>query len=46
MVLYLNASLPMRVGLVTMVILIWLAFFGFCERSFRRSNAIKSCPVK
>jgi UDP-N-acetylmuramyl pentapeptide phosphotransferase/UDP-N-acetylglucosamine-1-phosphate transferase len=38
MVLYLHASLPMRVGLAALVILIWLAFFAFCERSFRRSN--------
>jgi hypothetical protein len=38
MVLYLHASLPMRVGLVALVILVWLAFFGFCEHSFRRSK--------
>ena len=46
MVLYLHASLPMRAGLIALVMLIWLAFFGYCERSFRRSNASKSCPVK
>jgi Fuc2NAc and GlcNAc transferase len=38
MVLYLHASVPVRVGLVVLVILIWLAFFGYCERSFRRSG--------
>jgi hypothetical protein len=38
MVLYLHASLPVRAGLVVLVILIWLAFFGYCEHSFRRSN--------
>ena len=38
MVLYLHASLPMRAGLAALVILIWLAFFGYCERSFRRSK--------
>ena len=38
MVFYLHASAPMRVGLVILIILIWLAFFGYCERSFRRSN--------
>ena len=38
MVLYLHASLPVRVGLAALVVLIWLAFFGYCECSFRRSN--------
>ena len=38
MVLYLHASAPMRVGLIALVILVWLAFFAFCEHSFRRSN--------
>jgi hypothetical protein len=38
MVLYLHASVSMRVGLAALVVLIWLAFFGFCEHSFRRSN--------
>ena len=38
MVLYLHASVPVRTGLVVLVILIWLAFFAFCEHSFRRSN--------
>jgi Fuc2NAc and GlcNAc transferase len=37
-VLYLHASNPVRMGLVVLVILIWLVFFGYCERSFRRSN--------
>jgi Fuc2NAc and GlcNAc transferase len=38
MVFYLHASVPIRAGLVAAVVLIWLAFFAFCERSFRRSN--------
>ena len=38
MVLYLHASLPMRAGLIALVMLIWLAFFGYCERSFRRKT--------
>ena len=38
MVLYLHASMPIRVGLIALVILVWLAFFAFCERLFRRSN--------
>ena len=42
MVLYLHASAPMRVGLVALVVLIWLVFFGYCERSFQRSNASQS----
>lgn len=44
MVLYLHASAPMRVGLAALVILIWLAFFAFCERSFRRSNFQQKLP--
>ncbi len=36
MVLYLHASVPVRLGLVVVVILIWLSFFAFCEISFRR----------
>ena len=46
MVLYLHASNPMRVGLVALVILIWLAFFWYCERSFRRSNFQQKLPVE
>jgi len=42
MVLYLNASSPARVGLIVLVILIWLTFFAFCNRLFRRSNNV--CP--
>jgi UDP-N-acetylmuramyl pentapeptide phosphotransferase/UDP-N-acetylglucosamine-1-phosphate transferase len=38
MVLYLFAGTPIRVGLATLVVLLWLAFFAYCERSFRRSN--------
>jgi UDP-N-acetylmuramyl pentapeptide phosphotransferase/UDP-N-acetylglucosamine-1-phosphate transferase len=37
MVLYLHASVPARVGLIALVILVWLAFFAYCERLFRRS---------
>ena len=44
MVLYLHASAPMRVGLVALVVLIWLAFFAFCERSFRRSHMGQKLP--
>jgi len=38
MLLYLQASVPVRVGLIVLVILIWLSFFAFCEISFRRHN--------
>jgi UDP-N-acetylmuramyl pentapeptide phosphotransferase/UDP-N-acetylglucosamine-1-phosphate transferase len=38
MVLYLHASVPARVGLIAVVILVWLAFFAYCERLFRRRN--------
>jgi UDP-N-acetylmuramyl pentapeptide phosphotransferase/UDP-N-acetylglucosamine-1-phosphate transferase len=38
MVLYLHASVPVRVGLIALVILMWLAFFAYCERLFRRSS--------
>jgi len=38
MVLYLHAAVPARVGLIAVVILVWLAFFAFCESSFRKSN--------
>jgi UDP-N-acetylmuramyl pentapeptide phosphotransferase/UDP-N-acetylglucosamine-1-phosphate transferase len=38
MVLYLYASVPARLGLIALVILMWLAFFAYCERLFRRSN--------
>jgi UDP-N-acetylmuramyl pentapeptide phosphotransferase/UDP-N-acetylglucosamine-1-phosphate transferase len=38
MVLYLHASVPVRVGLIALVILVWLVFFAYCERLFLRSN--------
>jgi UDP-N-acetylmuramyl pentapeptide phosphotransferase/UDP-N-acetylglucosamine-1-phosphate transferase len=38
MVLYLHASVLARVGLIALVILVWLAFFAYCERLFRRSD--------
>jgi Fuc2NAc and GlcNAc transferase len=40
MVLYLHASIPMRMVLVALVILIWLAFFIFCEHSFCRNTLL------
>ena len=39
MVLYLYASVPVRVGLITVVILLWLGFFAYCERVFGRTKA-------
>jgi len=36
MVVYLRSSTPVRMGLIGFVLLIWLAFFAYCERSFRR----------
>lgn len=41
MLLYLQASVPMRVGLIVVVILIWLTFFVFCEVSFRRTSTLR-----
>ena len=41
MVVYLHAGLTVRACLVALVLLIWLAFFAFCERSFCRSIQIK-----
>jgi UDP-N-acetylmuramyl pentapeptide phosphotransferase/UDP-N-acetylglucosamine-1-phosphate transferase len=38
MLLYPRASVPMRVLLIAVVILIWLSFFTFCEVSFRKHN--------
>jgi UDP-GlcNAc:undecaprenyl-phosphate/decaprenyl-phosphate GlcNAc-1-phosphate transferase len=38
MVLYIYASVPVRAGLIALVILVWLLFFAFCELSFRRRN--------
>jgi hypothetical protein len=38
MVLYLYASVPVRAGLIAVVILVWLVFFAYCERLFRRSS--------
>jgi phospho-N-acetylmuramoyl-pentapeptide-transferase len=38
MVLYLHASVPGRAGLIAVVILVWLAFFAYCEPLFRSSN--------
>ena len=46
MFLYLEASVPLRVGLVVMVILIWLTFFAFCEISFRRYNNRQRAETK
>jgi len=41
MVLYLYVSVPVRVALIFLVILAWLAFFVFCERSFRKNLHIR-----
>jgi UDP-N-acetylmuramyl pentapeptide phosphotransferase/UDP-N-acetylglucosamine-1-phosphate transferase len=38
MLLYLQASVPVRVGLIGLVFIIWLSFFGYCEACFRRHN--------
>lgn len=46
MLLYLQASVPMRVGLIVVVILIWLTFFAFCEISFRRHSSQLPAEVK
>jgi UDP-N-acetylmuramyl pentapeptide phosphotransferase/UDP-N-acetylglucosamine-1-phosphate transferase len=35
MVFYLHASVPVRVGLIGLVILIWLIFFAYAEREFK-----------
>ena len=43
MVLYLHASLSMRAGLIALVVLIWLAFFAFCEHAFRRKTEMLKC---
>lgn len=40
MVIYLRAGVPVRVGLIALVIAVWLAFFAFCERLFRMSNTV------
>ncbi len=40
MLIYLQASVPVRVALIVLVILIWLTFFAFCELSFRRHNTL------
>jgi hypothetical protein len=38
MVLYLKAGVSVRVGLVAIVILIWLAFFAYCELEFQKTK--------
>ncbi len=38
MLLYIHANVAVRAALIALVVLIWLAFFAFCERSFRRVN--------
>ena len=37
MVLYLHVSTPARLCLIVLVVMVWLTFFTYCERSFRRS---------
>jgi hypothetical protein len=46
MLIYLQASVPVRVGLILVVILIWLTFFAFCEISFLRHNCRQPAEVK
>lgn len=46
MLLYLQASVPVRVALIAVVILIWLTFFAFCEISFRRHNSRQPADAK
>jgi UDP-N-acetylmuramyl pentapeptide phosphotransferase/UDP-N-acetylglucosamine-1-phosphate transferase len=46
MVLYLRASPPLRVALSSLVILIWLAFFAFCEWSLRKSDIVPPAGAK
>ena len=46
MLLYLQASVPVRMGLIVVVVLIWLTFFAFCEISFRRYNGRQPADVK
>ena len=46
MLIYLQASVPVRVGLIVVVILIWLTFFAFCEISFLRHNSRQPAEVK
>lgn len=46
MLLYLQASVPVRAGLTVVVILIWLTFFAFCEISFRRHNSQQPAEAK
>jgi Fuc2NAc and GlcNAc transferase len=44
MVIYVYATVPVRVGLIVLVILMWLAFFAYCERLFRRTNHFCRSP--
>lgn len=46
MLLYLQASAPVRAALILLVILIWLTFFAFCEISYLRYNTRQSEEVK
>lgn len=41
MLLYLQVGVPLRIGLIVVVILIWLTFFVFCEFSFRRAAGLR-----
>jgi UDP-N-acetylmuramyl pentapeptide phosphotransferase/UDP-N-acetylglucosamine-1-phosphate transferase len=38
MILYIKAGLVLRTLLIAAVIVLWLGFYGYCERAFRRSN--------
>ena len=46
MLLYLQATMAVRLGLIALVVLIWLAFFAFCELSFRKHNSRQPAEVK
>lgn len=45
MVVYLRTSVPARVGLSILVVVLWLVFFAFCEISFRKHNAQQSAAL-
>ena len=42
MIRYVNASGPMQIGAVVGVLLIWAAFFWYCEKEFRKHAARRS----
>jgi hypothetical protein len=38
MLLYVVSTVPVRVALASMVLLIWAGFFAYCEREFRQAQ--------